>query len=180
MNHSGNDKTVFISERWDFIGNMPGPPAVTSLEPLWDSRSSLHLLLNLFQRKGLTRDMSPHRLCEGDTWLDGCRHTVDHCVLPLNRRCVGESCPSPHLETTPFASSVADMTGFLASSQCDRSSANNKSSSYLSQQTCSFSCSLAQIPLLLCDSSDLQVAESLLESSVFLRVCSVRVRICIQ
>lgn len=97
---------VFLSLNTDFIGNMPGPPAVSSLEPLGDSRSSLHLLLNLFHWRGLTRDMSPHRLCEGDTWLDGCRHTVDHCELPLNRRCVGESCPSPHLETALFASSV--------------------------------------------------------------------------
>ena len=53
------------------------------------------------------------------------------------------------------------MTGFLAAGTCDHSSANNKKGGYLSQQTGGSSCSLALIPLLLCDSSDLQVTESL-------------------
>jgi len=43
---------------------------------------------------------------------------------------------------------------------------NNKKGSYLSQQTGSFSCCLAQIPLLLCDFSDLQVTESLVLTGV--------------
>lgn len=53
------------------------------------------------------------------------------------------------------------MTSFLAAGTCDHSSTNNKKGGYLSKQTGSSSCSLALIPLLLCDSSDLQVTESL-------------------
>lgn len=53
------------------------------------------------------------------------------------------------------------MTGFLAAGTCDHSSTNNKKGGYLSKQTGGSSCSLALIPLLLCDSSDLQVTESL-------------------
>lgn len=58
------------------------------------------------------------------------------------------------------------MTGFLAAGTCDHSSTNNKKGGYLSQQTGSSSCSLARIPLLLCDSSDLQVPESLVHAAV--------------
>lgn len=58
------------------------------------------------------------------------------------------------------------MTGFLAAGTCDHSSTNNKKGGYLSQQTGGPSCSWARIPLLLCDSSDLQVTESLVHAGV--------------
>lgn len=58
------------------------------------------------------------------------------------------------------------MTGFLAAGTCDHSSANNKTGGYLKEQTGGSSCSLARIPLLLCDSSDLRVTESLVHAGV--------------
>ena len=58
------------------------------------------------------------------------------------------------------------MTGFLAAGTCDYSSTNNKKGGYLRQQTGGSSCYLARIPLLLCDSSDLQVTESLVHAEV--------------
>lgn len=87
-----------------------------------------------------------------DGWMDGRRLPIKWCELPVNRRRVGDVCPSLLLETVLFACSGADMTGFLAAGTCERSCTNNKSSGYLSQQADSSSCSLAQIPLLLCDS----------------------------
>lgn len=121
-------------------------PAMSSFP--WDSLPSL--LLGWFKWQ-MTH---PSILSRADTngWMDGYRLPIKSCELPVNRRCVGEVCPSLLLEMVLFACSGADMTGFLAAGTSDHSCTNNKNSGYLKQQTDSSSCSLAQIPLLLCDS----------------------------
>lgn len=58
--------------------------------------------------------------------MDGYRLPIKSCELPVNRRCVGEVCPSLLLEMALFACSGADMTGFLAAGTSDHSCTNNK------------------------------------------------------
>lgn len=117
----------------------------------------IHRLCFLSDR-GLTPDMSfISPVTETHGWMDT-------CLLEITASCHLTGGVWANRPISPFRNSIICFfwditTGFRAAAARDYSTTNNKISRYLSQQTDSSSCSLAWIPLLLCDSRDLQVTE---------------------
>lgn len=138
------------------------------MQPCGASNATSFLLfirrLMYLNDRGLTRDMSLHLVCERET-------RIVACLLWTTASCHLTGGVWASLPISPFRNSIIClfwdiMTGFLAAGACDHSTTNNKKGRYLSQQTGSSSCSLAWIPLLLCDSCDLQVTECLVHNGV--------------